>query len=145
MSTNQSPSEAPKLPHNRVSAIMAHTLRYAFKGRSRLANDCGVSKSAVSRLLNGHTRPTLAVALRVAEALERELGLSLSVREIFSESGSYPTTFICSLVQCPGCLPSAAVDENGSNPEYRDMEPGLWSGDIHELDSPLWHSIKEIE
>jgi len=144
MSTKHQHNDTKNLPHNRVAAIMAHTLRYAFKGRSRLAVDCGISKSAISRLLNGRSKPTLHVVLRVTDALERELGRSLNVREIFSETGNYPTTFVCSLVGCPGCLPAQAVTEDGPTPRYRGMEPGFWTGDVYELNGPLWHSIEEV-
>lgn len=124
---------------------MIHTSRYAFKGRSRLARDCGVSKSAISRLTNGHSVPSFRIALRVADALGRDLNREFDIRELFSEDGNYPTTFVCDLVGCKGCLPTDALDDQGQvNPIYEGMKKGFWSGDIFEIEGPLWQPIEEL-
>jgi transcriptional regulator with XRE-family HTH domain len=124
---------------------MAHTTRYAFKGRSRLARDCGVSKSAISRLLNGHTNPSFPIALRVADALSRELDRKLDIRELFSEDGGYGRTFICDLVGCPGCLPAEAINDDGhTDPRYKGLRKGFWTGDVYEMEGPVWQPIEEM-
>ncbi len=124
---------------------MIHTSRYSFKGRSRLARDCGVSKSAISRLLNGHSRPTYYLISRVTDALEREFGRKFGIRDLFSRNGEYPTTFVCDLVGCSGCLPAKSLNDEGqTNPAYKNFKKGFWSGDIYELKNPLWQPIEEV-
>jgi transcriptional regulator with XRE-family HTH domain len=119
MNKKQARRGPKKRLHNRVAAVMAHTKRYSFKGRSRLARDCGVSKSAISRLMNGHSVPSFPVAMRVADALGRELGMEINIRQLFSEDGLYPTAFICAWLNCRGCLPAQAIDDEGqTNPMY---------------------------
>ena len=114
--------------HNRILALMAHTTRYAFKGETRLAQDAGVSKSAVCRLLNGHSSPSYALALSITRALEKHLKRPLDPREIISLDGTYPTASACELSGCKGCLPTEAFDENNQlKSEYRHMRPGQWS------------------
>lgn len=132
--------------HNRVAAIMAHTTRYAFKGRSRLAADAGISRSALSRLMSGRTRPTYIVASRIANVLEKELGRRFDCRELVSENGQYPTTFVCELLGCPGCLPHQV---DSPDPRVRaafaGVRPGTWSGDNLEAASDEWQAIPEAE
>jgi transcriptional regulator with XRE-family HTH domain len=82
---------------------MAHTTRYAFKGEARLAVDAGVSKSAVSRLVNGLSSPSFAVMSAIAGALEKHLGRVLDPRELVSFHGRYPTPSACDLCGCRGC------------------------------------------
>jgi transcriptional regulator with XRE-family HTH domain len=107
---------------------MAHTTRYSFKGLSRLASDCGVSKSAVCRLAAGQTAPSYALVLRVVGALERHLGRTLDPREVVREDGEYPTKSTCALCGCRGCLPEEAYDEEGEiREEYRHVKPGEWT------------------
>ncbi len=72
---------------------MAHTTRYAFKGEGRLASDAGVSKSAVSRLVNGLSSPSFAVVSAIAHALEKRLGRPLDPRELVSFNGCYAAPF----------------------------------------------------
>lgn len=124
--------------HNRIAAIMIHTDRYSFKGRSRLARDAGVSKSAISRLLNGTTRPTYRVVDRVIRALEREMGRSLDFREVISQDGNYATAWVCRLMGCAGCLPEHAKQDSR-------IEPGMWSGDNQEGEGEPWLPIEEIQ
>ena len=60
-------------PHNRVQMLMVHTTRYAFEGQARLAQDAGVSRSTISRLISGQAAPSL----RLAEAVTRALSIGL--------------------------------------------------------------------
>ncbi len=89
--------------HNRVAQMMAHTTRYAFKSETRLARDAGVSKSAVSRLVQGHTSPSFALVTAITRALEKALGVPLDPREVVSTDGTYPTPSVCDLVGCRRC------------------------------------------
>jgi len=102
------------IPHNRLRVVMAHTTRYAFKGEARLALDAGVSKSAVSRLVNGLSSPSFAVVSAIAHALEKRLGRSLDPRELVSFDGNYPTLSACALCSCRGC----SLSEAGLKPPY---------------------------
>src|SRR5688500_14439918 len=114
--------------HNRVFAVMMHTTRYAFKGESRLAADAGVSKSAVCRLLNGQSNPSFVLMSLLTQALEQALGKALDPRELISLDGTYPTASICQLVDCRGCLPAEAFDEEANlKPEFKGVKPGHWS------------------
>ena len=113
--------------HNRLIALMAHTRRYAFKSESRLARDAGVSKSAVCRLINGHSSPSYTLVVALTRALEKQLCRVLDPREVVSTDGRYPTASVCALCGCKGCLPDAAYDEdNRLRPEYRHLQPGRW-------------------
>ncbi len=99
--------------HNRLRLIMAHTTRYAFKGEARLALDAGVSKSAVSRLVNGLSSPSFAVVSAIAHALEKRLGRTLDPRELVSFDGRYPSASACALCGCRGCsLSGASINES---------------------------------
>ncbi len=89
--------------HNRVAQLMAHTTRYAFKSETRLSRDAGVSKSAVSRLVQGHTSPSFALVTAITRALEKALGVPLDPREVVSTDGTYPTPSVCDLVGCRRC------------------------------------------
>ncbi|MCW3053462.1 MAG: hypothetical protein JWN14_2632 [Chthonomonadales bacterium] len=124
--------------YNRLSAVMAHTSRYAFKGQARLARDIGVSRSTISRLIAGETRPSLALALKITDRLEQELGQHIDPRDLLSLTGSYPTPSVCDLCGCRGCLPDAAYDaDDRRRPLYRTLQPGQWcslqGGQIHGL------------
>ncbi len=132
--------------HNRVAAIMAHTTRYAFKGRSRLAADAGISRSALSRLMSGRTKPTYMLLSRITRALESELSRHFDCRELVSENGQYPTTFVCQLLGCPGCLPHQVDSPDQSiRTAYAEVKPGLWSGDNLEGDADKWQPIPEVK
>jgi transcriptional regulator with XRE-family HTH domain len=105
--------------HNRIQAVMAHTTRYAFKGQSRLAADVGVSRSTISRLVNGQTNPTFAIVLAVTRALERATHHPMDPRELISPDGTYPTPSACDLVGCRGCTPEDAYnDDNNLKASY---------------------------
>jgi len=138
----------PKRPrsHNRVAAVMSHSQKYWFKGRSLLAQDAGVSRSALSRLMSGRTHATYAVVAKVAKALEVSLGRTLDPRELVSLDGTYPTPFVCTLVGCKGCLPK---DYHSEIPKirnrWRNVPAGMWTGDNQEAKAVKWQEIKEID
>ena len=113
---------------NRILAVMTHSMRYAFKGTSRLAGDAGVSKSSISRLVRGLSQPSFVLVAAITRALEKDLGQRLDPRDLVSLDDTYPTPSVCRLVGCPGCLPEEAWDQDGQlKPEYRDIKPGTWS------------------
>ena len=113
---------------NRIAALMEHTTWYAFKGASRLAQDAGVSKSFISRLLRGQTSPFFVHVVRLTQALEKALGQRLDPREFLSLDGTYPTASVCQLAGCGGCLPAEAFDGEGNlQPQFRGIKPGQWS------------------
>ena len=127
--------------HNRILALMAHTTRYAFQGETRLANDAGVSKSAVSRLLTGQSSPSFALVVALTKALEKRLGHPIDPRDLISLDGSYPTASACELAGCKGCLPDKFYDEhNRLKPEYKDVKLGQWAVSIP---PPLASASKE--
>ena len=105
MSRNSPPKINGLQLHNRILALMAHTSRYAFQGETRLAHDAGVSKSAVSRLLRGHSNPSFALVVALTRALEKRVGRPLDPRDLISLDGHYPTATACELAGCKGCLP----------------------------------------
>lgn len=127
---------------NRIGAVMSHITRYAFKGGTRLADDAGVSKSAVCRLLNGQSSPSYTLLHLILRALERHLGNTLDPREIVSLDGTYPTASVCRLTNCSGCLPAVAFDAEGNlKPEFKHLKPGQWSIS-HSTASPRRSSSK---
>lgn len=130
---NRSVSAATK-HHNRIAAIMLHGSRYSQYPTSRLAADMGVSKSTISHLRHGRVNPLYNTAAKVVKCLERDLGQSLDVREVFSEDGSYPTPHVCALVGCRGCLPPFVWNqaENVVKPAFQRVEVGRWTGDTLE-------------
>lgn len=113
---------------NRVRPIMIHTSWYCIDGQHRLAKDCQVSPSTISRLLRGETDPSYLIAAAVTEALEKRLGNPLSMRDVFTTDGTYPTPCVCDLRSfCKGCFPPEAYDaDDNMKPEYRDLRPGDW-------------------
>ena len=140
-------SNTPKINgsqvHNRILAMMAHTTRYAFQGETRLAQDAGVSKSAVSRLLTGQSSPSFALVVALTKALEKRLERPIDPRDLISLDGSYPTATACELAGCRGCLPAEAYDaQNRLKPEYKDIKPGQWAVSLH---SPLTVQPKEAK
>lgn len=122
--------------HNRVAAIMIHTSRYSCFSTSRLAADSGISKSTISHLLHGRTNPLYSTVARVVKCLERELRRPLNLKQVFSETGKYPTRNICKLVHCRGCIPVIAFNEDGSpKPGWEAYPAGQWAGDTLEFES----------
>jgi DNA-binding XRE family transcriptional regulator len=115
--------------YNRVGIALMHSTRYAFSGQARLAADAGVSRSTISRLVNGRTSPSFALVQAVTRALERDLGRRLDPRELFSPDGTYPTRSGCAAFGCvSGCFPEEAYDRHGNlRPAFQNLRPGDWS------------------
>ncbi|MBS1706731.1 MAG: hypothetical protein JST40_12740 [Armatimonadetes bacterium] len=112
---------------SRVSDVMAHIQRYAFRGVSKLANDAGVSMSSLSRLNNHKTNPSFVTVARITTAIEKQLGFHIDPRDLVSENGQFLTRYACDLVRCPGCLPENALDEFGQRtPAYSRIKSGQW-------------------
>lgn len=112
---------------NRVGDVMAHTRRYAFKGVGRLARDAGISPAALSRIINGEINPSALMVSRLANALERELGLRIDPRDLVAEEGRFLRRFACDLCGCRGCLPESAIDEYGETRKaFVGIKPGRW-------------------
>ena len=117
---------------NRISDLMAHTDRYAFRGVSRLASDARVSASSVSRLINGKINPSFMLVSRVATALETQLKRPVDPRDLVGEHGKFLTRFTCDLAGCRGCLPDNATDEFGDiKPTFVGVQPGNWVTSKH--------------
>ncbi len=128
------PFFSPPLVHpgqrisNRVRPIMLHVPFYTITGVRRLARDCGVAHSTISRLIRGQSEPSYTVAEAVTRCLEKRLGVPLSMREVFTTDGTYPTACVCDLTPfCKGCFPPEAYDDDDvMRPEYRDLKPSDW-------------------
>jgi len=117
----------PRL-HNRVQTVMVHISRYSFQGRARLAADVGVSRSTISRLINGQTSSSHALVQAVTDALSAGLNKPLAPRDLFSPDGCYPERSGCRLCSCGGCLPESAFDVHGRRRvEWLNASPGDWS------------------
>ncbi len=117
----------PRL-HNRVQTVMVHISRYSFQGRARLAADVGVSRSTISRLINGQTSSSHALVQAVTDALSAGLKKPLVPRDLFSPDGCYPERSGCRLCSCGGCLPESAFDVHGRRRvEWLNARPGDWS------------------
>lgn len=112
---------------NRIADVMAHTNLYAFKGISRLAADAGVSRAAVSRVINGTRTPSTFMIERLRRALEKELKRPLDPRDLVAENGKFSTMYVCEVVGCRGCLPANAHDEFGAvKAAFQGVKPGAW-------------------
>jgi len=126
------PQSSPEVQiHNRIAAVLAHTSRYAFRGMARLSTDSGVSKSAISRIVRGHSQPSFRVASQISRALGRQLSRRVDPNELLSLDGSYPTQSVCEFMGCGGCLPEEAFEPSGElRAAFQGIEPGQWSGDV---------------
>lgn len=114
-------------PASRLRQILWHVPWYGFRTQARLAEDSGVSASAISRMMRGESQPSLQNAISVTAAISRRLGRALDLREVFSTDGLYPTPSVCQLVGCH-CLPPNAYDEDDNlKTEFLDVRPGEWS------------------
>jgi transcriptional regulator with XRE-family HTH domain len=121
---------APQVPknYNRLAVVLAHTTRYAFEPQARLAQDVGVSRSTISRIMSGQSRPSFALVERITRALEKALGRPLDPRDLFSPDGTYPTPSGCALCGCEGCMPEQAYDRWGRlRPAFQNQSPGDWT------------------
>lgn len=127
-------SSAPPIHHNRIAAIVSHLDDFQVRRLSRFSQDAGVSKATVSRLFRGRTCTSLFVAMRVQRLVNACLRRRLSLNELFSEDGHYPTRFVCQLVGCPGCLPETIFAGDGAiDPSWAHVRPGRWTGDTAEF------------
>lgn len=112
---------------NRVSELMSHLDSYMFWGVSKLARDAGISPSSVSRLINQRLNPSFLLVARITAALEAELGHRIDPRELVAENGAFLTKHVCDAVGCPGCLPDAAYEADGTRRAlFKDVQPGKW-------------------
>ena len=117
----------PRL-YNRVQTVMVHVNRYSFQGRARLAADAGVSRSTISRMINGQTSPSHALVQAVTDALAVHLKKPLVPRDLFTSDGCYHERSGCRLSGCTGCLPEIAFDGHGRRRvEWLNACPGDWS------------------
>jgi len=122
------PQESSRKSSNRLHVVLAHTSRYAFEPQARLARDVGVSRSTISRLMNGQSRPSFDLVRRITAALEKALDRPLDPRELFSPDGTYPTSSGCLLCGCHGCMPDEAYDRWGRiKPAFQNQKPGDWT------------------
>lgn len=113
---------------NRVRILLIHIPRLSIRGQARLAAEVGVSRSTISRLVNGRINPSYRLARGVTSALERLLGRPLDMRDVFTTDGTYLTPSGCKLCRCGGCLPDEAYDPEGNlQPEWCGQLPGEWS------------------
>jgi transcriptional regulator with XRE-family HTH domain len=129
---------APSRPacSNRILAVLEHIPRYAFDGPARLAEDAGVARSTVWRVVCGECQPTYRVMCLLAEAVGERLGKSVDPRELVTFDGTYPTPSVCELAGCRGCLPSHFyTPDDELRPEYQNVTPGEWSSAY--VDSPI--------
>lgn len=121
----------PRIRGNRIRAAMVHCPRYAFRGVSRLADDAGISRSTVSRLVRGLTEPTFAIVSTVTAELEKASKRRIDPRELVTTNDCFPTRTVCNLMGCKGCLPDDAFDEEASiRQEFKGVKPGTWSGNV---------------
>lgn len=132
--TNRTTSRAGPVVRTRLASVLIHVSRYQRSGVSRLAQDAGLSKWAVWRLMRGAGHHDYAVLLRVADAIGREIGRPLDLREIAVEVGSdYPTSYVCQIFGCR-CLPPWAYGADGDLlPAFKGVKPGEWTADASEI------------
>ncbi len=136
--TKREGAKEPRTPariRNRIPELLPHISWFSIEGQARLAADVGVSRSTITRLVNGTTSPSYRLVVDVTEAISRRLGGSLKLpstfrldpREIFTTDGTYPTPSACDLCGCGGCIPDYAFNPSGErHPEFKDMQPGDW-------------------
>ena len=122
----------------RLGVVLRHTTRYAFEPQARLAHDVHVSRSTISRIVNGRCQPSFLLAARIAEALAADLGCPIQARDVFSPDGTFAEPSGCRLCGCKGCLPEEAFDRHGNRTAaFRGQKPGEWSlSDASFLHSP---------
>ena len=112
---------------NRISDVLIHIPWYSIDGITRLAQDAGVSKSALCRLIAGQSSPSFSLVWKVTKALEKRLGKRLEPRDLLTLDGTYPTPSVCTLTGCTGCLPDAFYNEDGSiKREFAHVKSGEW-------------------
>jgi len=112
----------------RILDVMSHINSYASRsGVERIAQDAGLSRSSVSRLIHGEGNPSFLAVVRLTNALEAKLKRHIDPRDLLAEFGVFPTRFTCDLVGCQGCLPEAATDEFGDlKRAFEGVASGQW-------------------
>ena len=123
------PLMTKRLRHNRLRAILPHIAYYSIQGMARLAEDCGVSASMISLLLNLKRSPSYVLVASVTQAISTRSGKTIPLQEIFSPDGCYPTASTCELMGCNGCRPASAWDERSLT-----LKPNKLPGDLCPLE-----------
>ena len=80
--------------------------------------------------MRGEGQPTYSVLYRVGEAISREIGRPLDLREIAVEAGSeFPTRYPCEIFACR-CMPPSVYAADGTlRPGFRHLVPGKWTSE----------------
>jgi transcriptional regulator with XRE-family HTH domain len=113
---------------NRIRQLLVHTPWYMIEGQARLAADCGVSPSAISRLVTGRASPSYRLVVAITRAFSERLGKPIDARDIFTTDGTFPEPSACRLCECRGCFPDEAYDRHGNLTDaYKNARPGDWS------------------
>jgi transcriptional regulator with XRE-family HTH domain len=132
--------------HNRIMAVLSHVPRYCFKSEKRLAEDCGASASAISRIVTGQSSPSFLLVAAMTKAIEKHTGKHIDPREIISPDGRYPTPSVCTLMGCRGCLSEQHFYEDGQiKEEFSTIKPGQWSGNIPPKEKRVEAKRKEVQ
>ncbi len=121
------PQPARKV-YTRLPEILSHLCAFTFQPQARLAKEVGVSRSTISRLINGKIRPSPTLVKKIQQVLDRKLGRPIPTREWLSPDTTWPTAAVCKVLGCPGCLPEQAYCADGSlKPAFRHIAPGTWT------------------
>lgn len=125
---HRAPQALPRVT-NRLRAVLLHVPYFTIEGYARLARECGVVRSTISRLVRGKSLPTYDFARRITQVLSQYWGKPLDMRELFTTDGTYPTASVCDLMDCKGCFPPEAWNESTDTlrPKWRYLKPGEWS------------------
>ncbi len=111
----------------RLGDVMMHITRYSFDGSARLAEDAQVTRSSISRILNGKMNPSFVMVARITGAIEEQLGFQIDPRDLISEAGAFRTPYVCEALHCTNCLPEAARDDfERISPAFQTIRPGKW-------------------
>jgi transcriptional regulator with XRE-family HTH domain len=102
--------------HNRLDAILGHMPDYWFNPTRRLAQEAGVSMTAIQRLIAGKSSPSYSLVWSIAKVLEKHLGKPINPMEIVSIDGAYPTPSVHDLCGCKGCTPPRVYQGRESLP-----------------------------
>jgi len=98
---------------NRLRGAMLHVPRYAKAGGiQHLAEDTGISASSISRILSGKMQPSFRTVTRLTKVFEQTLNRSIDPGDLVTEQSlPYPTTSLCTVLGCAGCMPTWYLDE----------------------------------
>lgn len=103
--------------HNRLDAILGHMPDFWFNPTRRLAQEAGVSMTAIQRLIAGKSSPSYSLVWSIAKVLEKHLGKPINPMEIVSIDGTYPTLSVHDLCDCIGCTPPRVYQGKQSLPD----------------------------